>query len=388
VCDRCMHLEDSPERLKQHAQALQKPRRRQNQVKAAVGNISLFTPLDPTSDFQPRDPLKQFTIPPSADIRLPSTFAARRQPAWMSLLPSNVNSGIQSPSDSTVQRRLTSPSPPPTHFFTPDSTGIATPLAPDQALALSTAVQGIEEERRRVSAPATYIPQRSASTPKSWAVPGKQNRRHLRLDRETPIPDFRNLTPSLHEPHTRRTSVARTTTPSTVEESTSSRRASFSSLRLPKRRAVIKFFPSTATEHGSCGETQPHTPMPDQTISPATKPPFFRELSSFFGNRVGKFILPSRVTESRASNTSNNTTTTSTTNTTNASTSTIVAGQEISSEGRVKFEIHSCSICGAEVRWDNEQSLRLGSVRKANAVLGEVLCESCKWSEFVPGGYS
>jgi hypothetical protein len=382
-----MHLEDSPNRLKQHAQALQKPRKRPNRAEAAVGSISLFTPLDPNSDFQPRDPLKQFTIPPSTDIHSSPTLAARRQPAWMSLLPSNVNSGIQSPSDSTLQRRLTLPSSPPTRFFTPASTRPATPLVLDEALALSTAVQGIEEERRRVSAPATYIPQRSASTPKSWAVPGKQNRRHLRLDRETQIPDFRNLTPSLHDPH-QRTSIA--PTPSTIEE-TPTRRSSFSSLRLPKRRSVIKLSPPSATEQDSCVETKLHTPMPEQTISPAPKPPFFRELSSFFGARIGKFVLPSRVTESRASYT---TTTTSTTSVSTRGTgtispaSTVRAGTTSTTRAGISTtndirdlrdlrEIKSCSVCGAEVRWDHERSLRLGSARKSNRVLGEVVCESC-----------
>lgn len=357
ICNRCMHLEDSPEQLAQHVQAVRRPRRRpRTSTGRGAGHISLFTPLDPATDFQPRDPLKQFTIPTSAASRSKpkiSTPATPRPPAWMSLLPSNVNSHIKPASPSVIQRRLTFPYSQPNCLSPPDSITPGTSIFQSEyALTLSTAVQGIEEERRRVSASTPYLPTRSVSSPKSWAVEGGRHRRHLRIDQETTLPDFRNLSPSMHETH-----QASVTSPLAQDEAISPRRRmSISSLKIPKRRQSIKRFSTTSPHDAYCTKAA-HTPLPDQIATPA-KPPFFKELSSFLGARVGRYILPSRVTESRQTNT-----------------------HPTMTEER-QTNVPSCSICGAETALHKEWSPSGGSMRKATAVLGEVLCESCKVSEY------
>ncbi|KAL2045868.1 hypothetical protein ABVK25_011971 [Lepraria finkii] len=256
-----MHLEYSPERLVQHAQALRSPRRNIPSRGIGGGQISLFTPLDPTSDFQPRDPLKQSIVPIPAEgrFRAPPSATTPRQPAWMSLLPSNVNKQVRPDSHSAMQRRLTFPYSRPARLSTPNSTTPGHPPAsPGYASALSTAGQGIEEERRRVSASAAYLPTRSISTPKSWAAGATRHGRRLRLDHETTLQDFQNFSTSLHEAH--HSSVM--PTQQQDQEVAPQRRSSISSLKIPKRRQSTKN-PSPTTHDHSCTEAS-HTPLPDQ----------------------------------------------------------------------------------------------------------------------------
>ena len=343
VCDRCLNRPDTVIKLGQHAfvvskSAKQSPPKTREGV--PTGAISLDRPLDPASDFPARDPLKQLTTSGSlvSQLQPPQLDTKRRPPPWMRLLPSNVNSTVRPPTHSALQRRLTFPYFQSTRLSSPFSTPPEYALGTGDALALSTAVQGFSEEARRTSAPAALRPLRTSSAPTSRAIAEKRQRRQLPLHQTQRLPNFHDLLPSLHVAHEHEDPPKSLVTE--IDTSKVKKRDSLSFRKSHRLRRTLQKHPSTRPE-SACGG-RAHTAVPQQTITPA-KPAFYKELSGFFATRAGKWILPSRVSETRESETP------------------LVAPA-------------FCSQCGVDV----ESVIAEQPNEGLSSVPGEALCESCR----------
>ena len=303
VCDRCLHRTDTVGKLEQHAQAIRisaKRKQKANSVNFATGNISLYHPLDLASDFTPRDDLKQLNSTRPDHSRTDSSHqhdAVGRRPAWMNLLPSNVNGDIRPPTYSAMHRRLSFPYFQSTRLSTPFSTPPEYPPGGSEyALAVSNATEGVPEELIVTPVTSHIHPSRSRSTPHSYAFAGRRQRGNLRIDHSSPITNFQDLPASLyevHEPgdHPRRDQVAGSPTEMQLKREMVAPSSQSHKRRLSQRET------SATQPDASC---HAHTPIAAHAIT-AAKPPYYKELSGFFATREGKWLLPSRVSESRES---------------------------------------------------------------------------------------
>ena len=297
VCDRCGDQPESLARLEQHGRALKHASKRTSTARSNSrfpGRISLSSPLDPISDFQPGDRLKQLDAGPPF-------------PTWMNLLPSSV-SGTTSTSQYTLMRRrstfpLYESIKPPTP---PDNSPDSPEQDPEDVLALAIAIQGLSPipSMQTLKGNAKH-PYQSTST----SYPPK-----ARVTDKIPRPDVEDIQPwskSLSRVQAATSEVQPLLADSPPGQTLSSPdpsplvSISRKSTRLQKTplsatsclppAAVRK---SSATNgHGSCGGL-PHSAMPSQKIDPA-RPPFYKELSGFFTRRTGRWVLPSRVSEDR-----------------------------------------------------------------------------------------
>lgn len=291
VCARCLHRSDTVRRLDQHAYAIKVTCERQGVTRGesrATGNISLHHPLDPRSDFSPRDPLKQPDSLIPSGLQKESSLqpdALHRRPAWMNLLPSNVNNEVRPPAYSAMQRRLTFPYFQSTRLLKPFSTPPEYPVGDTKyASAMSTAVHGIPEESRRASEPSqTHLASR-LSSPHSYAVAGRRHRQNLHLHQDTTNPDFHDPSSRPHERHEPSESPSHTRSTRTPMVA-GQRPPSISSRRSSRRQTSLRKY-SSARADFSCTE-HAQTPTAEQTATPA-KPPFYKELSSFFATRAGR----------------------------------------------------------------------------------------------------
>jgi hypothetical protein len=353
VCNRCIQNSGSVERLQQHAGVPSSPGRlarfRTREVRG-TGKISLFTPLDSATDFSANAPLKQKVTIPSqhgATETAERVEPPRRRPSWMKLLPSNVNVAMRPPTHSVLERRVSFPYFQSTRFSTPFMTPPEYPaIDPDYALAVSTAVQGVPDVWKSNQAPTPARSFRSISIPHSYAPSARRKRPpQTPTTRETVQNSY-----ELAQSHTTDDKMLPEQQVSSPEAEPQRRRSGSSRMSQNLKLRTRDSLTQVDIGYGR----RSHTPIPDQTISPA-KPPFYSELSGFFTTRAGKCILPSRVSESR--------------------------------ESRASVDSHhyapSCTYCGAEVDSRRQQS----SSRKADAILGEALCESCRVSSALPGGW-
>ncbi len=302
LCRCCLSRSDTVKSLDQHAYAVRMSAKRKQETRGernTVGSISLYQPLHPSSDFSPRDPLKQLnSMRPGEPCTEASKVAAiSRPPAWMSLLPSNINGNVRPTTCSAMHRRLTFPCFESSRRSTPFSTPPEYPVGDTRhALALSTAVQGIPRRSRQRSEPSPSLLGHNPSSPPSYAIAGRQHRRHLPLDRNPPLPNYWILSPSLHETHEPNVALLSEHEMTGLQQ-TRKRRAPSISPPCPNERrssarneSSVHFDPTCVNHH--------HIPVANQPIA-LRKPPFYKELSTFFTTRAGRWILPSRVSESK-----------------------------------------------------------------------------------------
>ncbi|KAF7504697.1 hypothetical protein GJ744_001978 [Endocarpon pusillum] len=111
VCDRCMDSPDSIAKLEQHAFVLREDPEASQKVAANERVCVTRLPALETSirrnTVQTRIEEKQS---PASQLPFHKNQQSRRLPAWMSLLPSNVNPHIKPPSHSILSRRMSFPS--------------------------------------------------------------------------------------------------------------------------------------------------------------------------------------------------------------------------------------------------------------------------------------
>ena len=254
----------------------------------ATGDISLHHPLDPRSDFSPRDPLKQpdsliLTGLQTESSLQPST--PRRSPAWMNLLPSNVNNEVRPPMDSATQRRLTFPNFQSTRPSKPFLTPTEYPVGDTKyASAMSMAVHRTPEgSRRALRSSHTHLASK-LSSPHSYAVAGRRPDQNLHLHQDTTNPDFHvplSLPPERHEPSESPSHARSMRTPMVAGQ----RPPSISSRRSSRRQTSLRKY-SSARPDFTCTENA-QTLTAEQAAIPA-KSTLYQELSNFFATRAGK----------------------------------------------------------------------------------------------------
>lgn len=250
VCLRCSDCPDTAKVLEQHpdedSRGDIRTKHPRTIVSKEVNRISLETPFRFADKVIKTDPLKQniSTVPP-----------------WMSLLPSNRNSHVKPPKHSALHRRLTYP------YF----------------------------ETTRYSTPFT--------TPPQWPTTGDVSGTPLQ------IPSVLELTGNnVHDANIRRRDTSAQSAKDTSFITDRSHTVAASHINSKFDSTKLRDISITSTqepqavlprkEKAKCTVSTKHTILPTQEITPA-KPPFFRELSGFFALRSGKWILPSRVNESR-----------------------------------------------------------------------------------------
>ena len=291
VCDRCLHRSDTAKRLNQHAYTIKVSYERMEKTRGesrATGNISLHHPLDPRSDFSPRDPLKQpdsliLSDPQKEPSQLHDTL--RRRPAWMNLLPSNVNHDVRPPIYPAMDRRLAFPyfqsTRLPAHFSTLPEHRISDST---YGRAMSKAMQGTPEESRSASGPSQAYLGRSLASPHSYAVAGSGPHKNVSHHQTTPKPTFYDAWSCPREPHepSETPLYARTVR----KPMTGGRRPlGISSRRSSKGQTSLRKYPSAQADAPCAGTAR--TSTHEQPVTP-TKPAFYKELSSFFATRAGR----------------------------------------------------------------------------------------------------
>jgi hypothetical protein len=305
ICDRCGDQPESLGRLEQHGRALKQAQHRKPTPHANsrfLGRISLTTPLDPVSDFHPRDRLKQLDVGPPL-------------PSWMSLLPSNMT--LNAPQHSLARRRSSHP-----HL---EAAGTPTPISSPKT-SLSLKDYNKHHWRNLSSAHSSKIlvtekglmPNGTQSRPCSSSLPLIEPKDFSR-EPLFPTPTFQKSSASQRCPSP---VLPLSRAPTKLQKRCLSAASGQSSV--PARTDF------TVDEHASCN-SRPHTLTLDQKIAPA-RPLFFKELSGFFARRAGRWVLPSRVSEDRLSHFGNS---------------------------------ECCSKCGANLASQSVLSLATGSVQRA-----------------------
>ena len=246
----------------------------------------------------------------------------------MALLPSQRNAHVHPPKHSILQRRSTFPFFESTRMSTPDESGTHTP--PDytpSAIAVSDpSVLAAAELAPMKTRPPTPSPRRRPGVPSSnpsfLSLAGnrqEETEHHIGISPERRLcPSAYTVTPVIDFSRPRLSSAA-LSAPSVIAEPQKRTRTKRVRRRLKKpvssrkdsdefpkqvEREPRKVRPwkldwsrSTSEEAlQECTRSQ-HTLEPAQDLLPA-KSPFLKELTGFLANRAGKWILPSRVSES------------------------------------------------------------------------------------------
>jgi hypothetical protein len=332
VCGRCSDSPSSIAKLEQHADVLKRPSEQARPpsriMESSSGHVSLEQPFDKDANFVTSDPLK-------------STNTPRRLPAWMSLLPSHRNSNVHPPKHSVLQRRSTFPYFETTRMSTPHDSPAPTPpeSSNNNEVIQSTPVVNLEtqpcSERTRPQLSSSWIKPQLSSSNLSFVSfvdnqPDDPDHHMGYVPEKSLCPSAYVVLPSINFSRSRQPSIAKSA-PSVIDMPRNPNRNTRSRRRLSKRfpvKSVVKvtavpeipertrrrsrpwkldWSRSTSPEESleECSKTN-HTPEPSQDIE-AAKPPFLKELSSFLSSRAGKWILPSRVGESRSQKFGSNT---------------------------------------------------------------------------------
>jgi hypothetical protein len=132
VCDRCIESPDSIAKLEQHASVLREIPQAPPKVLSSVAPSNLALPAAQPSN---RRPPAQSHLRKEQGSRPQDTLQCPQQsrplPAWMSLLPSNINPHVKPPSNSNLSRRMTFPSYPSSSNSTPYVTPLEWPISHD-----------------------------------------------------------------------------------------------------------------------------------------------------------------------------------------------------------------------------------------------------------------
>lgn len=247
-------------------------------------------PLASVSSFDPV--ATELTSPTTDSLKTLPNDGRRPVPAWMKLLPSNVNSDIHPPHHSVLQRRLSFPFVEHTRYSSPFSTPPEFPRSQDlQVEELARALKTVPESAPRKRDGLTLVNTVSGSLTywRSSPHPSRQNswRRYnmdntvgsttLRQKLATSYPASLPLTP----PMTPTQGVETPSIPLIEKQDIGKAQKQSASLR---RRLSKSIKPSSIL--AKCEQPQ-HSRNVRDSISHA-KPPFFSELSGFFATRTGK----------------------------------------------------------------------------------------------------
>lgn len=234
------------------------------------------TPLDRNQDYHFQGYCKQQNEGRASDGQ-----AATTQPQWMRLLPSNVNPHVKPPKHSVLHRRSTYPYIEHTRYSISDTTPPERLKDQDNAIAGPTGMQSIKSLSKVKPASAglgaNLTTRTSNLKPTNCEATSEDTKREMVPE----LSEFQSLDKQRASRKLRKRFDARN-------------RAQKLSLRLPPntsnvaptstlRRSSMRR-KSTMTQDATCHD-RPHTPVPSQDIAPA-RPPFFRELSSFFASRL------------------------------------------------------------------------------------------------------
>jgi hypothetical protein len=285
--------------LAQHADAVKHKHKQRLQRRVygrGTGVISLSRPLDPAADFVPRDALKRFhdePLPQLSGAYSQAEHNASSRTAWMKLLPSNVSNEDRTIKLPNILRRATIPQSYTSPItFPPASVQIASRYSNPRQLHPSSRLRQSPTNARKAPTRREQRISRSLPVPYSYAIAGQTE----------PISPSHTQVPPDHSPSAKRRRIdssiegehssSSTKPPSEVYQNEERQLGT-----KPTDSQSILLRQSSFEAEPSCQHAK-HTPVPDQSISPA-KPPFYKELSDFFSTRTGKWLLPSRVSESR-----------------------------------------------------------------------------------------
>ena len=328
VCKRCARKPSSVKKLEQHTRPTASITERSNKKRTITpadweGRIHLDSPLDQKKDYHFPGYDKRRT-PHNITSNPSETLSGR--PAWMRLLPSNINPHVKPPSHSALHRRSTFPYIQHTRWSpsnrTPNLTPPETPKAQGQnALTMSTAMQGSGKMSSLMPTPDPGVSLDKTAVPAAETAPqsiqqheseatNSNHSFHQSVATPTAVEKKQAATVSpvpsptdnqqRHPNKLRKRSSARdrarqlslrrqySEAQNTVQSDNTSVTSTMRKLSLRRK----------STRHDDQCHEKPHTPVPSQDITPA-KQPFFREMLTYFTNRsdAGKQILPSRVSE-------------------------------------------------------------------------------------------
>ena len=283
------------------------------------GRMNIDTPLARDNDYHFPGYGKQQGLHDTKTARLET---APRRPAWMRLLPSNVNPHVKPPSHSALQRRSTFPYIEHTRWSPSNLTPPRTPKASQQdASRVSIVMQSMGE----MSSPQPTRQPGGSNDPISILAPQSTPRSARRQSLEaksiqSPLQPVTTVSSTVgQKPAT--TTVPEPTMidhnqrpPNKLQKRLSARDRSWklSVIRQPSvgQSTMLSDNASAASTLSKLSirrhstnqdvhcDVRPHTPVPSQDITPARQP-FFKEMLSYFTIRAnaGKQILPSRISE-------------------------------------------------------------------------------------------